>query len=94
MIRPHVSKSSGQGSGSLPEANLRIYPNPVIDQLTVEGEFSEVRVVDSFGRELLLPKYPTDQGQIINFENQRPGIYLVNLLTNEGLKSFRILVKN
>lgn len=94
MIRPHVSKSSKQGTGNQNNTIHRLYPNPVVDELTVEGEFTKVWIVDSFGRQILLPNYSTDRGQIINFENQKPGIYVVNLLTNEGLKSIRILVKN
>ncbi|WP_111393566.1 T9SS type A sorting domain-containing protein [Algoriphagus aquaeductus] len=93
MIRPHVSKSRTDGGSNLPEVGYRIYPNPVVDDLFVEGQFSEVRIIDSFGREIFLPRESTEQGEMLNFRGQRPGIYVLNLDTPAGPKSFRILVK-
>ena len=94
MIRPHVAKSLDGGRNSLPEATYRIYPNPVTNELNVQGQFTELTIIDSFGREIFLPREQTEQGEIVNFRGQRPGIYVINLITPEGLKSIRILVKN
>lgn len=94
MIRPHVAKSLEGGNNALPETIYRLFPNPVTDELQIQGEFSDLTVVDSFGREILLPREQTKQGEIVNFRGQRPGVYVVNLLTPSGLKSVRILVKN
>ena len=94
MIRPHITKSLAGGDNSLPETTYRLFPNPVTDELQIQGQFSDLTVVDSFGREILLPREQTNQGEIVNFRGQRPGIYVVNLITPEGLKSVRILVKN
>lgn len=93
MIRPHVSLAPPFEESQLPEQSFRIFPNPVVDLLKVEGEFSEMVVFDSFGREILLPTERTDEGEIINFEGQRPGIYVIHLFSESGPKSFRILVK-
>ncbi|MBC6365239.1 T9SS type A sorting domain-containing protein [Algoriphagus sp. AK58] len=93
MIRPHVSKFSEDGGNNLPDAGFRIFPNPVVDELMIEGEFIDLKIVDSFGREILLPREQLVQGEMINFRGQRPGIYVLNLITTTGPKSFRILVK-
>ncbi|GAA0880236.1 hypothetical protein GCM10009119_32060 [Algoriphagus jejuensis] len=92
MIRPHVSLAPPFEESVLPEAEFRIYPNPVVNQLHIEGEFAEIAVFDSFGRQILLPRERNDEGEIINFEGQRPGIYVVNLISESGPQSFRILV--
>ena len=92
MLRPHVSLAPPFEESTLPEPSFRIYPNPVVDRLHIEGEFAEIAIFDSFGRQILLPRERNDEGEIINFEGQRPGIYVINLFSESGPKSFRILV--
>lgn len=92
MIRPHVSIAPPFEESAIPEASFRVYPNPVVDRLFVEGEFSEITIFDSFGRQILLTREQNDAGEIINFDGQRPGIYVINLFSESGSKSFRILV--
>jgi hypothetical protein len=92
MIRPHVSRAQPFEQSELPGIDYRIYPNPVVNQLFVKGEFSEITIFDSFGRQILLPKEQIIDGEIINFDGQRPGVYVINLFSESGSKSFRILV--
>lgn len=92
LFRPHVALAAPFEQSELPESQFRIYPNPVVNQLFVEGTFTELTVFDSFGRQILLPRAQSDEGEIINFEGQRPGIYVINLFSESGPKSFRILV--
>lgn len=92
MIRPHVSLAPPFEETVAPEAGFRIYPNPVVNQLHIEGKFAEIAIFDSFGRQIFLQREQNDEGEIINFEGQRPGIYVVNLFSESGTKSFRILV--
>lgn len=92
MIRPHVSLAPPLEESELPKASFRIYPNPTVDVVHIEGEFAELSVFDSFGRQILLPREKNGAGEIINFEGQRPGIYVINLFSESGPKSFRILV--
>lgn len=92
MIRPHVSLAQPFEQSNLPESQYRIYPNPVVNQLFVEGKFAEITIFDSFGRQILLPMEQIIDGEIINFRGQRPGVYVINLLSETGSKSFRILV--
>jgi hypothetical protein len=92
MIRPHVSIAAPFKQSEVPEADFRIYPNPVVNRLMVEGVFSEILIFDSLGRQILLPRQRIDAGEIVNFEGQRPGVYVINLFSEAGSKSFRILV--
>ena len=92
MIRPHISLSPPLEESQNPESGFRIFPNPVSTLLTIEGDFQEITVFDSFGRQILLPKESTGQREIINFIGQRPGIYILNLVTDNTVKSFRIQV--
>ncbi|NVK48796.1 MAG: T9SS type A sorting domain-containing protein, partial [Cyclobacteriaceae bacterium] len=71
----------------------RYFPNPVESNLHIQGNFQELRVFDSFGREIFPERIQDAQGEIINFIKQIPGIYVINLITPQGPKSIRILVK-
>ncbi len=93
MIRPHVSLAAPFAQSEIPGENLRIYPNPVENFLNVEGKFEQVRVFDSFGREIFLERELTSKGEIVNFKGQRSGIYVLNVTNENGIESFRILVK-
>ncbi|MEP0710779.1 MAG: T9SS type A sorting domain-containing protein, partial [Algoriphagus sp.] len=93
MIRPHISLTAPFEVAVVPEENIRIYPNPVETHLNLEGRFSEARVFDSFGREIFLERQLSPTGEIVNFNGQRPGVYVLNLVTEAGMKSYRILVK-
>lgn len=93
MIRPHVSLEPPFIETIESENSLLLYPNPVHRELNVKGEFSELRIFDSYGREIFLEREAGKNGEIINFSGQRPGIYIVNMVTKSGAESFRILVK-
>ncbi|PZX52451.1 putative secreted protein (Por secretion system target) [Algoriphagus ratkowskyi] len=93
MIRPHISMTAPFEVSVVPDQSIRIYPNPVETLLNLEGKFSEARVFDSFGREIFLEHQLSSKGEIVNFIGQRPGVYVLNLTTETGIKSYRILVK-
>ncbi|MDR7129573.1 hypothetical protein J2X69_001918 [Algoriphagus sp. 4150] len=94
MIRPHISIDAPFEEEVPPnEDNIRIYPNPVQTLLNVEGKFRESRIFDSFGREIFLEHQLSSKGEIVNFNGQRPGVYVLNLTTESGVQSYRILVK-
>lgn len=93
LIRPHVSLS-GKASGSIDTPNtVRIFPNPTVNEVQVEGEFSSLRVVDTFGREVFPSRVPSVKGETLNFKDQNPGLYLIYIQGNSGPQSYRILVK-
>ncbi len=93
MIRPHVALDPPFEESELPSENLRIFPNPVESYLNLEGDFDEIRVFDSFGREIFPSRELTEKGEIVNFSGQISGIYLINAVIGEKIKSYRIVVK-
>lgn len=93
MIRPHVSLAAPFAESEVPGNSLRIYPNPSQGILNIEGRFSQLRIFDSFGREIFPQRELTSQGEIVNFISNKPGIYLLSIVTEAGPESFRILVK-
>lgn len=93
MIRPHISINPSFEEFPGSDSGIRIYPNPVETTLNLEGIFSEARIFDSFGREIFLERNFSTKGESINFIGQRPGVYVLNLTTETGLQSYRILVK-
>ena len=92
LIRPHVSLTGKAGGNIDTSTSLRIYPNPTVNEVQVEGEFSSLQVLDSFGREVFPSRIPFAKGEILNFEDQHPGLYLIYIQGKMGPKSYRILV--
>lgn len=92
IIRPHVSLTKPFIEAEILPKTLKIYPNPTIGNINIDGEFAQLRIFDSFGREIFPERQMTSEGEIINLINQKPGIYLLNMITSEGPQSFRILV--
>ena len=93
LIRPHVSLSGKAGGNLAPENILKVYPNPAVEEVMVEGKFSYLQILDSFGREITIPRIPGNTGEVLNFKDQHPGLYLIKVVHDRGITSFRILVK-
>ena len=93
LIRPHVSLTGKAGGSIDTSTSLRIYPNPTVNEVQVEGEFSSLKVLDSFGREVFPSRIPSAKGEILNFKDQHPGLYLIYVQGSTGPQSYRILVK-
>ena len=93
LIHPHVSLSGKAGGNLVPENTLRVYPNPAIEEVMVEGTFTNLQVLDSYGREITIPRMPGNTGEVLNFRDQHPGLYLIKVVHAHGITSFRILVK-
>ena len=55
---------------------LIIYPNPVKNILTIEGEYKKIIIYDVFGKEVLNKKYQKQ----INMTNFSSGIYSLNII--------------
>ncbi|WP_026957069.1 T9SS type A sorting domain-containing protein [Algoriphagus vanfongensis] len=93
MIRPHISFSPPFEQTEEETLGFKLYPNPVINRLSIDGKFEDLKVFDSFGREIFLEREGMEKGEILNFSGQRPGVYVIRLLTKTGAESFRILVR-
>ena len=93
LIRPHVRLASNAGGNASPNTTLRVYPNPAIDEVMVEGGFSYLQVLDAYGREITLPRIAKNLGEVLNFRDQLPGLYLIRVVRDLEITSFRIVVK-
>ncbi|SNS25909.1 hypothetical protein SAMN06295967_10655 [Belliella buryatensis] len=94
MIRPHLSQSPPvEESEAITTEKLRLYPNPIIDQLRIEGQFELIQVLDPYGRRINIQYEELEKGKILNFAGQMRGMYLINVLEQGKPQSYRVLVK-
>ena len=70
--------------------NFNIYPNPVKDLLTIDGNYISVTICDVFGKFVLSTGY---QG-IINLSDLSNGIYFVNINTKNETTVKKISIAN
>jgi hypothetical protein len=65
-----------------------IYPNPVIDYLYLDKipEIMEYGLFDYSGNEIA-----TDNSKIIDFRNIKPGIYILKIMTQKGIFSYKVV---
>ena len=69
-------------------SNLAIYPNPVKDLLTIEGNYTTVDVFDMFGKLVLSSEYTKN----INVSTLANGIYMLNITTEKGTQTQKIAI--
>lgn len=71
-------------------ANFTIYPNPVNDNLYIQGpiEIKEIALYDAFGRMLFKKEDATSK---LNFTNYDVGIYFLRLVTDNGEQSIKVV---
>ena len=69
-------------------SNLAIYPNPVKDVLTIEGNYTTVDVFDMFGKLVLSSEYTKN----INVSTLANGIYMLNITTEKGTQTQKITI--
>ena len=85
-------------SGCLPPAdihnidfiNVSIFPNPVSDILTINGEYSEVNIYDLFGK-LVFSSTPK---KTLNISNLNNGIYIVRINNKKAISINKIIISH
>ena len=73
---------------------VKVYPNPVKDILFIEDGNSSVLKVEIYNMQgqLITSKVKVESNNLeINFQNYNDGIYLVKLISNEGINYKRII---
>ena len=76
---------------SADNTTISIYPNPVKNVLTVEGEdITSVKIIDINGKTVKVLN-STSAKKIINVEDLIQGIYFVKLNTTEGIKVSKLI---
>jgi hypothetical protein len=93
MMRAHLLESPPFESESEASTELKVFPNPVLDILYIEGKVGTVNIYDPMGRNIILPISENEKGKSVNFEGMQRGIYVLKTTIGEEQKSFRILVK-
>jgi Secretion system C-terminal sorting domain len=76
------------------KSGMSLFPNPVLDFITINNpdniQINTISVVDMNGRELLNNKYTTTSNTI-NLSNLSKGIYFIQLNTDKGILSKKII---
>ena len=82
MIRPVVGASYFIGVQEEAEQALRLYPNPVSNELHLEGDIAngQVSIYDLTGRKVYVGEYQT----VIPVDHLTNGMYLLSITTDEG----------
>ena len=83
----------GEGITNLSSTNILIYPNPVENELVIEGaENTSVKVYDVVGRIIYTSSITTNK-LTIQTNQWESGAYLIQLLLPDGSREFRKVVK-
>lgn len=81
----YIFNSAASGTNEqLPAANVKLYPNPVVESFSLDNadEVSRVRVFSSDGRQVAV--YNAVAGQVYSIAEQPAGAYVVALETRSG----------
>jgi len=69
-------------------SNLSVYPNPVKDVLTIEGNYTSVDILDVSGKLVLSSESTKD----INVKSLADGVYMLNIKTENGIAVKKITI--
>ena len=93
MMRAHLLETPPFENESEASIPLKIYPNPVLGLLVIEGKVDALNIYDPMGRNIILPITDNENGKSVNFEGMQRGIYVIKTTIDKNQKSFRIVVK-
>lgn len=70
--------------------NVKIYPNPSVDHVTIETDLTGTVVLYDFqGR--VVSEQKLNSLTVVDVDSQPSGTYILNLITNQGVKSYKII---
>jgi len=69
-------------------SNLSVYPNPVKDVLTIEGNYTSVDIIDVAGKLVL----SSESTKNINVKSLADGVYMLNIKTENGIAVKKITI--
>ncbi|MCX8534652.1 T9SS type A sorting domain-containing protein, partial [Chryseobacterium luquanense] len=80
------------GNATNPKADLQIYPNPVMDILSISGEEKIVKfaIYSADGRKVT-EKTLTKDERSINVHSLVQGVYLLQVFTQDDVKTFKFI---
>ena len=77
------------GIGNVITADLRVYPNPAVDYVAVEG--ADVESITAYTSEGVLAG--TCNGNRLDVSSYAPGMYILKIKADGGVKTVRLMVK-
>jgi hypothetical protein len=83
----------GVGINELSQASVKVYPNPVVDQLNIESSVNiqEIRIINLVGQTVLIQKADANN-MTINVSDLRSGVYNLKLKMDDGFVNKKIVV--
>jgi len=88
VVEPFSKGTTPLSIDQLNAGDISIYPNPVKDVLTIEGDYTSVDIYDVFGKLVL----SSDAKQTINVAALSSGIYMLNINTENTITVKKITV--
>lgn len=84
----NITVTSTINTNELVKESLRIYPNPAGSNVYVESPvIKRIIIFNSIGQKLLDKEYGDVSKVMLNTESFKSGLYIVQILTNEGFTS-------
>ena len=82
------------GVSNVNKSQVKVYPNPVVDVLNIEADFkvNTVQVFDLTGKVVSSHTLDSVKNQV-NLSKLTPGVYVVNIQTEKGIQSVKIVKK-
>lgn len=76
------------------KSQVKVYPNPVVDVLNIEADskVNTVQVFDLTGKVVSSHTLDSVKNQV-NLSKLTPGVYVVNIQTEKGIQSVKIVKK-
>lgn len=78
------------GIENLTDSKLKVYPNPFLNEFSIDFEFTNLKITDISGREIDFSIKNSGKTKIISI-NSNPGLYFLTVSTVSGIKSIRLL---
>jgi hypothetical protein len=76
------------------ENDIKIYPNPAIDVVIIEGEnIKNINISDISGKEMNIYIEKSDINNIIDCSELSKGIYILNFLSNNKVYSEKLIIR-
>ena len=82
------------GVSNVNKSQVKVYPNPVVDVLNIDADskVSNVQVFDLSGKAVSSFDLNQVRNQV-NLSKLAPGVYVVNIQTEKGIQSVKIVKK-
>lgn len=85
----NVSTQNVAGLNSKLAANYQMYPNPVVDVLTINGGNGQIRIVNAFGQVVFEVEHNSTSK--IDVSELSSGVYFVSLMDETGIRTQQLI---